>query len=78
MAKIIVYPLRHEYELEDGELEVKELGTYSSRKRAEEAIIRYRKLPGFDKRPHSFIIYEATLDLDAAWTEGYIEGNPYE
>ena len=68
----IIYPLRHEYELEDGEIECKSLGTYSSRKKAEEAIARYRQLPGFRDRPDNFVIYESILDQDSAWTEGYI------
>jgi hypothetical protein len=66
----IIYPLRHEYE--DGEIECKSLGTYSSREKAEEAIERYRQLPGFRDRPDNFVIYESMLDQDTAWTEGYI------
>jgi hypothetical protein len=67
-----VYPLRHEYELDDGEVESKQLGTYSSREKAQDAIKRYRVLPRFKDRPDSFVIYESILDRDSAWTEGYI------
>jgi hypothetical protein len=67
-----IYPLRHEYELDDGEIESKGLGTYSSREKAQEAIERYRILPGFKDRPDDFVIYESILDRDEAWTEGYI------
>jgi len=68
----IVYSLSHEYDLEDGETESKGLGTYSSREKAQEAIERYRVLPGFRDRPDGFVIYESILDRDEAWTEGYI------
>jgi hypothetical protein len=70
--KITVYPLCHEYELDNGEVESKGLGTFSSREKAQEAIERYRLLPGFRDRPDGFVIYESILDQDAAWTEGYI------
>ena len=69
-----VYPLYHEYQSDDDEIETKELGTYSSREKALEAIKRYRELPGFRDRPNSFKIYETVLDSDCAWTEGYISG----
>ena len=69
--KTTVYPLWHEYELEDGETESKSLGIYSSREKAQEAIKRYQVLPGFRERPDSFVIYESVLDRDG-WTEGYI------
>jgi hypothetical protein len=74
----IVYPLKHEYEHEGQEREVKELGTYTSREKAQAAIERYRRLPGFEGRPDAFVIYESILDRDSAWTEGFIEGNPYD
>ena len=75
MSETRIYPLCHEYELDDGELETKDLGTYSSREKALEAIERYRVLPGFRDWPDGFKIYESVLDLDAAWTEGYISAD---
>lgn len=72
--EIKVYSLHHQYELDDDDIETKELGTYSSREKALEAIVRYRELPGFRDRPDSFKIYETVLDRDCAWTEGYISG----
>jgi len=67
-----IYPLRHVYELDDGEIEAKGLGIYSSREKAQEAIERYRILEGFKNRPDGFVIYETILDRDEAWIEGYI------
>ncbi len=73
----IVYHLWHEYVMENGEDEVKELGLYSSRENAQEAITRYWSLPGFRDHPDGFKIYESELDRDGAWTEGFVRGDPY-
>ncbi|MFF4054268.1 hypothetical protein ACFYZ8_19095 [Streptomyces sp. NPDC001668] len=51
--------------------DVKHLGTYSSRERAQERIERARTLPGFADEPNCFYIEEAVIDEDH-WTEGYI------
>jgi hypothetical protein len=64
--------------MENGEDEIKELGLYSSRERAEDAITRYKKLPGFRDHPDGFKIYESMLDLDEAWTEGFVRGDPHD
>lgn len=73
----IVYNLNHEYVMENGEDEVKELGIYSSRAKAEEAIARYWTLPGFRDHPDGFKIYETELDRDRAWTDGFVRGDPH-
>ena len=70
--EIKIYQLHHVYEVDDEGHEDKGLGAYSTREKAQEAIERYRKLPGFGDRPDNFVIYETTLDQDAAWTDGYI------
>ena len=71
-----IYPLHHNYTLKDGDCEEKgekKLGVYSTQAKAEKAITRYYKLPGFCDFPLScFIIYESTLDRDSAWADGFI------
>jgi len=71
-----VFNLCHEYVMENGEDEVKELGVYSSREKAQEAITRYWSLPGFRDHPDGFKIYESELDQDQAWTDGFVRGDP--
>ncbi len=73
-----VFLLRHEYAMPDGEEEIKELGSYSSRENALAAIERYKKLPGFRDYPNSFEVYESQLDMDAGWTDGFIVPDPHD
>ncbi|MFI0962514.1 hypothetical protein ACH4S8_14095 [Streptomyces sp. NPDC021080] len=56
---------------EEGGDDVKHLGVYSSRERAQERIERARTLPGFADEPNCFYIEEAVIDEDQ-WTEGYV------
>jgi hypothetical protein len=74
----VVYQLEHEYERPGGEDEVKDLGLYSTRENAIAAIERYKILPGFIDYPDGFRIYEAPLDFDQAWTEGFITPDPHD
>lgn len=71
-----VYALLHEYENEQGEDEVKEIGLFSTKERAQEAIRPLLEKPGFRDHPYGFKIYECRLDNDLAWTEGFISGDP--
>ena len=79
-----VYVLSHVYEYgEDNEFdEVKELGIYSTKEKAEQAVDRYYALNGFNRYPRScFQIDEQELDVDAFWTEGFMtyeEINEYQ
>lgn len=69
--KKVVYKLVHMYEREEGD-EIKELGIYSTHKKAEEAIDRYKLLEGFNEHPvDCFCIDECELDKDAEWTDGF-------
>src|SRR5438445_6392822 len=77
MRQTIIYELAHVYETESGEDEEKRLGSYSSRENALAAIERYKKLSGFCRLPDAFVIYETTLDHDAAWTDGFFTAYPY-
>lgn len=68
------YVLQHSYEVgEDGSFdEVKLIGVYSSKEKAEQVIRRYIILPGFKDYPiECFHISKYEIDKDQ-WTEGFI------
>jgi hypothetical protein len=75
-----VYPLSHTQLPEDDndhgdpdeDRSWKDIGIYSSRTKAEAAIERLRKMPGFRDFPNGFRIWETTLDVEEAWAEGFI------
>jgi uncharacterized protein (DUF952 family) len=69
--------LSHVYKTRDGACEEKLLGSYSSRAKAQQAIKRYKKRPGFRRHPDSFVIFKSVLDQDAAWIEGFFTANPH-
>ena len=70
MAKI--YLLQHSYEREEYD-ETKIVGIYSTRKKAQTTINRYKKITGFKDYPEScFYIDEYEVDLDY-WKEGFIK-----
>ena len=62
-----VYLLEHIYELE-GHDEVRTLGIYSSKEKAEEAILYYKKLSGFKNLLDGFNIDEYEIN-ERCWTE---------
>ena len=64
-----VYLLEHIYELE-GHDEVRTLGIYSSKEKAEEVILDYKKLPGFKDFLDGFCITEYEIDKKY-WIEGF-------
>ncbi len=77
----VVYKLSHMYEYGDNceYDEHKELGIYSTRAKAEEAIRRYITLPGFNKYPvNCFFIDEYVVDNDSEWTEGFMTAEEIE
>ena len=65
-----VFVFQHEHEL-DGYDEVKFIGVYSSREKAQEAVARLGRLPGFADAPDGFHIDEYRVDQDQ-WAEGYV------
>ena len=76
-----VYVLSHVYEYgENDEFdEIKELGIYSTKQKAEEAIERYYILSGFKRYPRScFQIREQKVDLDFEWTDGFMTDEDIE
>ena len=67
-----VFLLQHSYEVGEFD-EIKTIGVYSSREKAEATIVRFKQLPGFKDYPvECFYIGEYELDLDH-WTEGFIK-----
>ncbi len=65
-----VYVLQHVHSLGDGEEDVKFIGVYSSREKAQAAIGRLSHAPGFSEALAGFHIDEYELDKDQ-WVEGY-------
>ena len=66
-----VFVLQHVHSREDGGEDVKLIGVYSSRDKAEAAMARLRRLPGFADAPDGFHVDEYRVDQDH-WAEGYV------
>jgi hypothetical protein len=66
-----VHVLHHVNEKLPGEEDVKLIGVYSSRAKAEEAIRRLALQPGFREAIEGFEITTYQLDKDN-WTEGFV------
>lgn len=61
---------------QDGD-DVKLLGIYSTRERAEERMKLARPLPGFRDEPECFVLEGYEIDEDI-WTEGFVRIPPGE
>jgi hypothetical protein len=70
-----VYVVQHARPKPDGEENVKMIGVYSDREKAEAAVARMVTQPGFRDWPDEFYIDEYPLDRDH-WTEGF--GIPWD
>ena len=66
-----VFVLQHVNSREDGVEDVKFIGVYSSREKAQSAVERLGRLPGFADAPAGFHIDEYRVDQDH-WPEGYV------
>lgn len=66
---MMVYLLEHVRKI-DAYNELKTLGVYSSKEKAEEVILDYKKLPGFKDFLDGFCITEYEIDKKY-WTEGF-------
>ncbi len=66
-----VYVLQHTHSMEDGAEDVKFIGVYSSREKAQAAAVRLSRAPGFSDAPDGFHIDEYPIDQDK-WAEGYV------
>ena len=66
-----VFVLQHVHAQEDGGEDVKLIGVYSSQEKADEAVARLGRLPGFSEAPDGFHVDEYRVDQDH-WVEGYV------
>ena len=66
-----VFVLQHVHSREDGVEDVKFIGVYSSREKADAAVTRLSCQPGFSDAPDGFHIDEYRADQDY-WVEGYV------
>jgi hypothetical protein len=66
-----VFVLQHLHCREDGVEDTKFIGVYSSRDKAQAAVMRLNGLPGFVDAPDGFTIDEYPVDQDH-WAEGYV------
>jgi len=65
-----VYLMQHAHSMQDGEEDVKFIGVFSSREKAQAAIARLSQAPGFSDALTGFHIDEYQIDKDH-WVEGY-------
>jgi hypothetical protein len=65
-----VFVLQHVHSRDDGVEDVKFIGVYSSREKAQQAVARLSRLPGFADAPDGFHVDEYRVDQDH-WVEGY-------
>ncbi len=67
-----VYIVQHVHALDDGDEDVKFIGVYSSKDRAEATVGRLSLQPGFSDSPDGFTIDAYGIDQDQ-WVEGFIQ-----
>jgi hypothetical protein len=66
-----VFVLQHVHSRGDGVEDVKFIGVYSSKEKADAAVVRLSRLPGFSDAPDGFHVDEYRIDQDH-WVEGYV------
>jgi homoserine kinase type II len=66
-----VFVLQHVHSQANGVEDVKFIGVYSSREKAEAAVARLSCQPGFSDAPDGFHVDEYRVDQDC-WVEGYV------
>ena len=66
-----VFVLQHVHSREDRLEDVKFIGVYSSREKADAAVARLSCLPGFSDSADGFHVDEYRVDQDQ-WVEGYV------
>jgi len=65
-----VFVLQHVHSLENDAEDVKFIGVYATREKAQAAIKRLSRVPGFSEAADGFHIDEYQVDKDH-WVEGY-------
>ena len=66
-----VFVLQHVHSMDDGVEDVKLIGVYSSREKAQATAARLARVSGFSDAPDDFHIDEYRVDQDQ-WVEGYV------
>ena len=64
-----IYIVQHSYEIANCE-ETKFIGAFSTLKKAEKIVKKYKKLPGFKDYQDKFFIDEYEMDV-SEWREGF-------
>ncbi len=65
-----VYLLHHVKEFDDGSEDIKLLGVFSSKRKAQDALKDHKKLPGFKDSIEGFTIDVYIVDK-SEWNEGF-------
>ena len=69
----VVYMLEHSHEWEDGHDDIKFIGIFSTREKAEAALEHVRRQPGFRDFPDGFYIGECEVKSEQlGWPEGFV------
>ena len=71
----VVFVVQHIHRLSHDADDVKFIGVYSTRRNAQAAVRRLRRMPGFSSTPKGFCISEYEIDQDN-WAEGYLTWTP--
>ena len=66
-----VFVLQHVHSREDGVEDVKFIGVYSARQKADAAVARLSCQPGLSDAPDGFHVDEYRVDQDQ-WADGYV------
>ena len=70
----MVYEIKYARDLSDDVTDVKFVGVFSTREKANEALEEVKKLPGFAQYPECLLVTEVEVDLDH-WTYGFFTPN---
>jgi hypothetical protein len=72
-----VFMLSHTHEFDDGHEDVKIIGMYSSKTKAEDALAKVQDQPGFRSYPAGFSIDEWSVDSNViGWLDGFVTAHP--
>ena len=66
-----VFIVMHAHEFDDGHEDVKMIGAFSTREKAELVVTRLRTEPGFRDHPNGFHVEPYELDVDH-WSGGFV------
>lgn len=72
-----VFVVQHAYEDANDDEQVRFIGVYRTRQRAEQAVSRLKSQVGFSDHPHDFHVEEYQLDQDH-WVESFANSSASE